>query len=461
MIVNETASDWEKFLIEDAAVTRKAFAVWLSETYLRSPDGQALSRDIKRELCQILQPGYSLDRTALSAGTVEVLKVWESIPLVHGTRHIAPSTQIGPEVQGLPQHNIHEMGGRFPEQNQPGAARLPHTIQEQFLNDLDSDEPVVISSKTVVRAKPATKTEVEDADSDAGGAILADQPPRSVGSRVNFIGWKGDRDGRGRLQTPTDTVDLTDLASEVPQSSHHEAVDVNRPREKHDGSIRNSEDEDHPGARKDSHDDLLYVSEDEGDDFDTDVKMENIPWDWNSRYHPRFQQGIDHKPHGDSSDCQIIDEHMVGDNEAGDDREQDEHAGTGAASFRSSPPDGVGAERGVEAYDEVMEAEAGYAAIQYDTASGLAYGTNDNETADSEATIEIEDNDQADDAVSGTDVDCEADKENRRTSNGTNELLIALEGTDGRLEVRLVDEPSYSLSGDQYPSYQNMDVVDD
>ncbi|KAL8713254.1 MAG: hypothetical protein Q9225_006814 [Loekoesia sp. 1 TL-2023] len=81
------AGTWQSFLHHDAEATRKSFRTWWQRTFSGSPEAQALSKDVKREIHQILDavPPSSVDRANLLPDTIRVLETWESIPLVEGT----------------------------------------------------------------------------------------------------------------------------------------------------------------------------------------------------------------------------------------------------------------------------------------------------------------------------------------------------------------------------------------
>ncbi|KAI4283527.1 MAG: hypothetical protein L6R38_002108 [Xanthoria sp. 2 TBL-2021] len=78
---------WREFLLEDANVTRKAFARWWIEVCLKSPHGKALPGNIKAEIKGLIEtrPPNPISRESLLDGTVLVIQRWESIPLVKGS----------------------------------------------------------------------------------------------------------------------------------------------------------------------------------------------------------------------------------------------------------------------------------------------------------------------------------------------------------------------------------------
>lgn len=75
---------WSNFLREDAATTRKAFAIWASENYLQPAQGRMLSKNTRSELGALANSGTisTISRDSLSPETVTIIQNWENIPLV-------------------------------------------------------------------------------------------------------------------------------------------------------------------------------------------------------------------------------------------------------------------------------------------------------------------------------------------------------------------------------------------
>lgn len=91
MLINWAAGDWRRFLIEDAAATRNAFAKWYSETYLKSSQGQSTPTAVKRAIARACDPRQylSITRETQLPQTIEVFEAWEAIPIVDETREMA------------------------------------------------------------------------------------------------------------------------------------------------------------------------------------------------------------------------------------------------------------------------------------------------------------------------------------------------------------------------------------
>ncbi|KAL8750627.1 MAG: hypothetical protein Q9199_006945 [Rusavskia elegans] len=110
---------WDDFLKEDAAVSRKAFTTWLSREYL--PQGNPLLKDVKAQLHRLCQLNPN-ERATLLPGTIDILRLWESVPLVEGTRQwaIARARLVGRLLAN----------GTYRESRRKGLATTPREIAE-------------------------------------------------------------------------------------------------------------------------------------------------------------------------------------------------------------------------------------------------------------------------------------------------------------------------------------------
>ncbi|KAL8929536.1 MAG: hypothetical protein Q9208_001205 [Pyrenodesmia sp. 3 TL-2023] len=78
---------WQDFLHIDANTTRKGFAGWYSETYLKSAEGRSISKAAKAEVHNLLncKAPINIDRDTLHPETQVILRTWEEIPLAVGS----------------------------------------------------------------------------------------------------------------------------------------------------------------------------------------------------------------------------------------------------------------------------------------------------------------------------------------------------------------------------------------
>ncbi|KAL8871611.1 MAG: hypothetical protein Q9198_007377 [Flavoplaca austrocitrina] len=446
---------WTHFLEQDAKIARKAFKVWFSEVYLKTPEGRALPKNIKQQIHHISDAVvHRTRRSQLLPGTIDVLAIWEDIPLVPGTsewgvarvRLIAHLLVHGlfreSQAQGLvvteqevaearlwlykkpdgtvsrfepirqPWHfkDLHwvpepNTGGNFEhivevhtseqgmeiavaeqDQNNPEALRMsPQTLQqlvrapiqpdesptaqssqarniavprrlrdivgqsrneahparnssEQYFGALNgrpnrtriqtdqssdaeqSEQLVITSTRRIGVAGPLIKPEAEGADDAAsGGTSMTTRRAVSTGSTINLSRSSTASFGRVQPSESGTRAHASVQTSEQLQqlgSCSHSAQQMN------DESER-----------------LLEVSEDEEDQFNKRVKMDDIPWDWGSKYHSRFQQDVEAQSEGHSSDFQII-EHKTNDDDG--DIEEVGPGRTIVQSLPSSPFGGVG-----------------------------------------------------------------------------------------------------------------------
>ncbi|KAL8770259.1 MAG: hypothetical protein Q9194_005209 [Teloschistes cf. exilis] len=74
---------WQEFLLEDADITRAAFAKWYSEVYLKSPQGQSTPASVKREILRACDSSQCLDieRDVQLPQTIAIFEAWEAIPM--------------------------------------------------------------------------------------------------------------------------------------------------------------------------------------------------------------------------------------------------------------------------------------------------------------------------------------------------------------------------------------------
>ncbi|KAL8638341.1 MAG: hypothetical protein Q9228_004499 [Teloschistes exilis] len=74
---------WQEFLLEDADITRAAFAKWYSEAYLKSPQGQSTPASVKREILRACDSSQCLDieRDVQLPQTIAIFEAWEAIPM--------------------------------------------------------------------------------------------------------------------------------------------------------------------------------------------------------------------------------------------------------------------------------------------------------------------------------------------------------------------------------------------
>ncbi|KAI4201360.1 MAG: hypothetical protein LQ350_003279 [Teloschistes chrysophthalmus] len=75
--------EWSKFLLDDAAVTRAAFATWYTEVYLKSPLGQSIAPAVRSAILGVCDPNQCLliERETQLPQTIEVFEAWEAIPM--------------------------------------------------------------------------------------------------------------------------------------------------------------------------------------------------------------------------------------------------------------------------------------------------------------------------------------------------------------------------------------------
>ncbi|KAL8901196.1 MAG: hypothetical protein Q9192_000673 [Flavoplaca navasiana] len=561
---------WTQFLEQDAKIARKAFKVWFSEVYLKTPEGRGLPKNVKQQIHHISDAVvHRTGRSQLLPGTIDVLAIWEDIPLVPGTsewgvarvRLIAHLLVHGlfreSQAQGLvvteqeiaearlwlykkpdgtvsrfepirqPWHfkDLHwvpepNTGGTFEhivevhtseqgmeiavaehDQNNPEALRIsPQTLQqlvrapiqpdesptaktsqawnivvprrlrgtvgqsrneahpapnssEQSLGALDgranrtrtrtdqssdaeqSEELVITSTRRIGVAGPMIKPEAEGADDAAlGGTSMSTRPVLSTWSTNDL--------------SRSSTAPLGRVQPDESETRGHTSVQTSEQAQQlgsclHGAQQMNNEDEA-----------LLEVSEDEEDHFNKRVKMEDIPWDWDSKYHPRFRQDVDDH----SSDIQVIEQ--TTDDNNGDVQEVGQDRSI-VPSLPSSPFGGVGVQ---DREDQMMNTELKteeeaitFFANQGDPNPersaaqlfGMDWWTsperNVDEIAKSEATTDILSRNDTEMVGSGDGIHDEQDKENGPVS-GTENGVRGDE--DDRLEVRIV-EHVYGSSEDE------------
>ncbi|KAL8672425.1 MAG: hypothetical protein Q9168_003103 [Polycauliona sp. 1 TL-2023] len=110
---------WSNFHREDAALSRKAFITWLSSTYL--PQDNPVGKDIKAQLHGLLEQNTN-ERAELLPGTINILEMWESVPLVEGSRQwgIARARLVGSLLSN----------GSFQASQEQGLVVTPREIAE-------------------------------------------------------------------------------------------------------------------------------------------------------------------------------------------------------------------------------------------------------------------------------------------------------------------------------------------
>ncbi|KAL8677188.1 MAG: hypothetical protein Q9186_006364 [Xanthomendoza sp. 1 TL-2023] len=79
------------FLFEDVIITQRAFLKWVSKVFLQSSEGRSLPKDAKQQIYHITRPGIAISTTPMSLlpAIVDILEVWEAVPLVPETRQWA------------------------------------------------------------------------------------------------------------------------------------------------------------------------------------------------------------------------------------------------------------------------------------------------------------------------------------------------------------------------------------
>ncbi|KAI4253128.1 MAG: hypothetical protein L6R42_007697 [Xanthoria sp. 1 TBL-2021] len=375
-----------------------------------------------------------------------------------------PITMVGTPIRQNTQNEIAENSRQlhntakqtYSESHQPGdesqnpilgCPNVPTvgvlTPTAHFQGGESSEDPMISSTRVVVRAEPVTKTEPNEAeDHTVAESSKTAHPTISTEPKRNLYRFTELPSGVSSL---TEAGTMPDLSNEASEQAQELPLGTQNARQ------MNNED-----------DALLEVSEDESDDFNHLVKMKDIPWDYDSLHNPRFYQGVDARSEGNSSDLQII-ERMTDNNSGGNGSgDQVGRARLNTPSLASSLTVGPRVQYTEDDYeDEDMETEeetAARFAMQGDPEPGqnaaFLFGRDlqsynqcigNIDTADSEATTEIMDRDDAAMAGSGGGFYDEQDKENR-AATGTEDKL----GNDAndRLEVRFVED-MYALSEEE------------
>ncbi|KAL9037212.1 MAG: hypothetical protein Q9180_003847 [Flavoplaca navasiana] len=564
---------WTQFLEQDAKIARKAFKVWFSEVYLKTPEGRGLPKNVKQQIHHISDAVvHRTRRSQLLPGTIDVLAIWEDIPLVPGTSewgvarvrliahllvhglfresqaqglvvteqeiaearlwlykkpdgtvsrfepirqpwhfrdlHWVPKPNTGGSFEHIVEVHTSEQGMEIAvaehDQNNPEALRIsPQTLQQlvrapiqpdeppiaktsqarniavprrlrdtvgqsrneahpaqnsseqnfgasdgranrtrtrtdQSSDTEQSEEPMITSTRRIGVAGPMIKPEAEGADDAAPGATsMTTRPAFSPGSTTNLS--RSSTAPFGRVQSGE-----SGTRAHIPIQTSEQAQQL--------GSCSHSTQQ-----MNDETEALLEVSEDEEDHFDKRVKMDDIPSDWDSNYHSRFQQDVEAQSEGHSSDLQVIEQ--TTDDNNGDVQE----VGQGrlvVPSLPSSPFGGVGVQdKGDQKMDTELKTEEeaiAFFANQGDPnperSAAQLFGTDRwisserdvDETPKSEATTDILSRDDTEMVGSGDGLYDEQDKENRLVSGFEN----GPSDEDDRLEVRMVQD-MYATSEDE------------
>ncbi|KAL8994473.1 MAG: hypothetical protein Q9169_005564 [Polycauliona sp. 2 TL-2023] len=343
---------------------------------------------------------------------------------------VAPAAQlldnVAERVQSAAYHPHEHTAGQTDVSTGPARNLTSHTQESG-----DSDRPVITLARSVGPAEALPNKETDAAEqSTTSLSSTISQPAPSIGPQVDLHPFVQSRSGESRstesgmmtepFRGPAEEPKVTRLATEDVQATNYQDND------------------------------LLEVSEDEEDDHDAIIKMEDIPWDYNSQNHPRFQQEVDAEPESNTSDKQDME------------RNTDDHGGRhhryGSLDSFLRPPSSTPyaapsniEEQGLDVQEIKTKEEAvaffasrGYpdpersAAHLWRTERWHSGGHDDNlETADSEATTEILDRDDDGMAGVGGVLYDEQDKENRPMSDVKDELDS---DGDDRLEVRITED---------------------
>ncbi|KAL8639775.1 MAG: hypothetical protein Q9226_008831, partial [Calogaya cf. arnoldii] len=315
--------------------------------------------------------------------------------------------------------------------------------------DEDSDDPVVTFTRSLGRAEPAPKTEPnEDEDHTGSEASKAAQPAILTESNTDFY---HSTEGSSRATLSNEARMMANPSFDASRQAHGLPSEMQIARQMSDQNTG-----------------LLEVSEDEDDE--KPMKLEDIPWDQDSRYHPRFQQTDDAPSEGNSSDVQYM-ENITDDHSGG--AEDGDQVGPAQLSgrFMSSSLDGEAGGRYTEDdyLDELQtEEEAGVnfampgnpnqernAAYSF-AIDRRSFGERHRSinTADSEAATEILDRNDVEMAGSGIGRYDEEDKENRPVRGTSEELFVTDE--DERLEIRIIEDMDASSENELVGNNDNM-----
>lgn len=187
---------------------------------------------------------------------------------------------------------------------------------------------------------------------------------------------------------------------------------------------------------------LLEVSEDENDDFN---EMADLPWDYESLYHPRFHQQVDAPSEGNSSNFQIFEnmtDDSVGDGEDGEQVRRASLIGGAGGQYTGSDYADENLETEEEAVARFMPQRDPHsgrnAAFLFGRdlqSSDQGYGNFDD--ADSEATTEILDSNDARMFAPSSGLYDDEDKENQPVHGAEDDV-------DARLEVRIIEDMDVS-----------------
>ncbi|KAL8801941.1 MAG: hypothetical protein Q9182_004122 [Xanthomendoza sp. 2 TL-2023] len=496
------SGDWKRFLYEDSIVTRSAFLKWFSEVFLQSPEGRSLPKDVQKQIYHITEPSVaaSTTRESLSPAIIDVLKAWEAVPLVPGTRQwaiahvrfiafmlshgifrscsekglVVTSSEVN-EAQcwlhkqpdggisvfkTIQQPWYHKdltwkpKGGTFETYIEPSYAGDEREI-EAAEADVDNPEALRISPQTLRKwmTMPRGSRESSSASSSQVSEVVKADVESPKAPRISRQNLQQQREApveEGESQTTTEThvvegsQGLSQVDDDQLTGSRPEQVQLSKSQEEHTAgqvfqrdlgsdrsvataaefqsqatAVKKPEAEDgnsglggvfleHQSATS-----IKVPIESHDREEQQNVKMDATPRARDSSHDERLHQNtIEHE--GNSSDPSIPSEHTPTDSDShGPHEPSEDGTATSANHLTSSPP-------------------------------GSPDWPNDHhQHAGSEATTEIEDT--YEDALSRWDINDEADKENLPISN-------ARDGTEGRLEVRLTDDPSYAVSRDQWNS---------
>ena len=313
-----------------------------------------------------------------------------------------------------------------------------------------SDEPVITAMRTIGRSRAGPKKETPEAENDTVHRMFTTvQPALPRDQRTDLYRFANISYGGARSAEVGSMSDPSGGTSARVQEFRSNLQNVQQINDESEA--------------------LVEVSEHEEDHFNKRVKMEDIPWGWDSKYHPRFHQDVEAQSEGHSSDLQVIEQ--TTDDNSGDVQEVGQSRTT-VQSLPSSPFGGVGIQ---DKEDQMMNTElqteeeaiaffAGQGDPNPERSAAQLFGMDRwtpperdvDETAESEATTDILSRDDTEMVGFGDGLHNEQDKENCPVS-GTENGLRGDE--DDRLEIRIVHD-MYATSEDELSANTNNTVVD-
>ena len=346
-----------------------------------NPEALRISSQTLQQL--IRTPIQSEEATTVQTSQTEVAALPQT------SSNTAEQTQN--EAHHLGKHPREHIAGPMDRHTGPVRAGIGRSLNVDL-----SDEPVMTAARYLGRAELVPKTEPnEDEDHSGSEASKAAQP--AILAKSNTESYDS-TEGSSRATLSNEARMMANPSFDASRQAHGlpSAMQIAR-------------------QMSDQNDALLEVSEDEDDD--KPMKLEDIPWDEDSRYHPRFQQTDDTPSESNSSDLQYMD-HITNDRSGGaGDGDQVEPAQLSGRSMSSSFYGEAEGQYTEDDYADELQAEeeAGVGLAmqarlnpERNAAHSFAIERRDfgasHETitsADSEATTEILDRDDAEMAGSG------------------------------------------------------------